>query len=160
MKKVRYKKIITIIVIVVSVVLPVYAILNFIFPLDFSQDYRAITGVENIIFQSSADCCYRRCFWGLGRTDVPALYEPHTVPESNREIEVEELRDYIGDVQVRQALFSPDGNYILYCEIEYGYKKSGLTDDEYCYYKVYDIETKEVTVLYGGYREWYNLDWQ
>lgn len=137
-------------------------IISLFFRLDFSQDYRAVTGVENILFQSNADrdSFYRRSFWGLERTDAPASYEPHNVIVSDRKMEPEAVKDHIGDIQVWQSVLSPDENYILYCEIEYNYKNTGVTDDEYCYYKVYNIETGEITVLYEAYREWYHLDWQ
>lgn len=160
MNRIRHNKIIITIIIATIAGLLAFAICNIFFRLDFSQDYRDIVGVENIIFQSNAqrDCFFKRCFWGLQRTDAPASYEPYNVIVPSRELET--VQDYVGDVPVRQAVPSPDGNYILYCEIEYDYKHSGLTDDEYCYYKVYNMETNEVVTLYEAYREWYNLDWR
>lgn len=157
----RRRKIFIALVIATIVAVQVFVICNLFLQMDFSQDYRAIAGVENIIFQSNAsrDTFYKRCFWGLKKTDVPAFYEPHNVIVPDWRLE--EMEGSIGDNRrIVQSVLSPDGNYILYCEIEYGYTDSGLTDDEYCRYKVYNVETEEVTELYGAYREWYNLYWE
>lgn len=128
-------------------------------PLDFSQDYKEITGVENIVFQPNGrrDLFYKRSFWGLERADAPAIA---IRPEDDEAVwEVGAFADMVESTSIRQAILSPDGNYVLYCELEYNYKNSGLTDDEYCYYKVYDIATGEVVTIYSGYKEWYNLGW-
>lgn len=128
-------------------------------PVDFSREYRKIPDVENIIFKPSgqSDRYYKRCIWGLGRTEAPAQFRQYQsvqhIPEA-----LQDMAD--NGNQVCQAVFSPDGKYILYSEIAYNYKNSGLTDDEYCYYKIYNIETKETVTIYQAYREWYNLDWQ
>ncbi len=63
------------------------------------------------------------------------------------------------DNEIRQSIYSPDKKYILYCEIEYDHYKTGITDDEYCYYRVYEIETDQITTIYQAYREWYDLAW-
>ena len=71
-----------------------------------------------------------------------------------------ELLDCINtENKIRQSIYSPDKKYILYCEIEYGYNGTGITDDEYCYYRVYEIETGNIITIYQAYREWYNLFW-
>ncbi|MBD5453613.1 MAG: hypothetical protein HDR30_04700, partial [Lachnospiraceae bacterium] len=73
-----------------------------------------------------------------------------------------ELLDSIDtENEIRQSVYSPDKKYILYCEKEYNYTKSDMTmtDDEYCYYRVYVIDTKEIITIYQGYREWYDLLW-
>lgn len=61
---------------------------------------------------------------------------------------------------ISQAIGFPDGRYILYCEIVHNYYKTDMSDDEYCYYRVYDIETGTIVTIYAGYRQWFDLDWQ
>lgn len=128
-------------------------------PLDFSQEYRNAPNVENIIFQSNRqrDKFYIRCFWGLRKTKTPMDFESY-----QSDVTIKNLLGNIVDErnQIRQAVVSPDGNYILYCEIQSGYKKTGLTDDEYCYYRVYNTKTSEIVTIYQGYQEWYNLGYR
>lgn len=149
-------------IIIAAIVTPIVALILFwilVFtPLDFSQDYKEIPGVENIVFQPNGrqNQFYKRTFWGLERTDAPAT---PISSEDDAVWEIDAFKDLAESISVRQAIFSPDGNYILYCELEYNYTNSGLTDDEYCYYKVFDITTGEVIQIYGGYKEWYNLAW-
>lgn len=127
------------------------------YPLCFSQEYRKIEDVENIVFRRWQDNYYRRFFWGLGTVKVPENLSRNEV--GTEEIEV--LEDVIGEKnEISQAIYSPDGNYILYCEIELGTRDIGLTDDEHCYYRVYNKNTGEVITVYDAYREWYDLYWQ
>ena len=129
-------------------------------PLDFSQNYRKIPGIENIVFERNGwkEKCYRRCFWGLKGMEDPRVDNPDNLHESDSSLYV--LHDLIDtDNVIRQSLYSPDMEYILYCEIEYDHTQSGMTDDEYCYYRVYDIRSGKNTMIYQGYREWYNLFW-
>lgn len=127
---------------------------------DFSQEYRNIPSVERIVFQANGkvNSFYKRCFWGLKSVDEPNSFAQNNIIISDSEWDV--LQKLVGRNEIREALLSLDGNYILYCEIEYNYKKTGLTDDEYCYYRVYNIETEEVVTIYEAYREWYNLSWE
>lgn len=127
-------------------------------PLDFSQDYKEIPGIVNVVFQrNGSNNFYKRCLWGLERTDAPAT--PISSKDDEAVWEIDAFADLAEQTWIRQAILSPDGNYILYCELEYNYKNTGMTDDEYCYYKVFDIATGEVVTIYGGYKEWYNLGW-
>ncbi len=124
-------------------------------PLDFSQDYRTVQGIENIVFLNKRGC-YKRCFWGLKKTDdtVPADM-PHVSDESE-----DRLQDLIEiEHTLIQSVYSPNQDYILYCEIDYNHYNSGLTDDEYSYYKVYEMETGKVITVFQGYKNWYNLVW-
>ncbi len=70
---------------------------------------------------------------------------------------LEEIRE---KNEIWQAIYSPEGNYILYCEIEWGARGTELTDDEHCYYRVYNMATGEIVTIYDAYREWYELYWQ
>lgn len=53
-------------------------------------------------------------------------------------------------------VISPDGSSILYQEIK---SRSGMTDDEDCYYRILNLVTNEVTTIYSGYREWLGYIW-
>lgn len=135
-----------------------FQVLNIILPLDFSQDYRKVPGIERIVFRDNwSEVYYERCFWGLKKSSVP-VEEKHEIDATTLR-EMGALEDNISDHQIREAVLSPDGNYVLYCEKEYNYTGSGLTDDEYCYYQVYSIDSGETVIIYGGYKEWYDLYW-
>ena len=136
-----------------------YSGTKFLLPIDISQDYKNVQNVENIIFkQNWKQQCYKRCFWGLEKIEYPQSNSSEILCESDDSIY--ELQDYIEtDNEIRQSIYSPDKKYILYCEIEYDYNHSGITDDEYCYYRVYETETDTVVTIYQAYKEWYNLPW-
>lgn len=128
------------------------------FHIDLSQDYRKIDGVENIIF-CRQEQSYKRSFWGLKGID-----EQIELPEQEQRAkkalakELEQMLDCENTVDM--AVSSPDGRYILYCEIDYNHYKSDMTDDEYCYYRIYDTDTKKIVTVYKGYREWFDLFWK
>ena len=128
-------------------------------PFNISQDYLKVHGVENIIFEHNwKHQCYKRCFWGLKKTEYPQVADSDILCESDDSMN--KLSDLLDtDNEIHQSVYSSDEKYILYCEIEYNYMKSGMTDDEYCYYRVYDIETDQIITIYQGYREWYDLLW-
>lgn len=136
-----------------------YSGAKFFLPFDISQDYKTVQDVENIIFEQNwKHQCYKRCFWGLEKIEYPQSNPSEILCESDDSIY--ELQDHIEtDNEIRQSIYSPDKKYILYCEIEYDYNHSGITDDEYCYYRVYEIETDTVVTIYQAYKEWYDLLW-
>lgn len=141
-------------------ILFLYVFANAFLLLDFSQDYRKIPNIEKVIFQRHrlSNIYYKRCFWGLCKSEPPVEFKPYhsDIPV----LGIETLKDIIGEHnEIGQAVISPDSNYILYCELEYDYYNSGMTDDEYCYYRVYDVNTKEIITIYQGYKEWYNIGW-
>lgn len=130
---------------------------KFFFRLDFSQDYVKVQGVENIIFERNGwGKCYKRCFWGLKQVKNFKVNIPNNLHESDSS-----KYDLVinTDNLVRQSIYSPDKKYILYSEIQSNYKKTGVTDDEYCYYRIYEITTGKIITIYQAYREWYNLFW-
>lgn len=131
-----------------------------VLPVDFSQGYREINGVEGIVFnQNGTKGYYKRAFYGLKPIDQHLEFIKYK-GRSDCMAEIEALLSYIYcENKIHQAVISPDGKYILYCEIEYDYMRSGITDDEYCYYRVYDIENDKIITVYKGYREFYNLNW-
>lgn len=61
---------------------------------------------------------------------------------------------------VERIVFSPDDKYVLYYEKEYGVNGGYSSDEEYCYYKVIDIETGEQYTIYAGYRQWFDVYWE
>lgn len=136
-----------------------YSGIKFFLPFDISQDFRKVQGIENIIFgRSWGQQCYKRVFWGLQRIEDSQTDYSEICWESDDSMH--ELLDCIDtDNSIRQSVYSPDKKYILYCEIEYNYTKSDVTDDEYCYYRIYEIETGKIITIYQAYKEWYNLAW-
>lgn len=111
---------------------------------DFTQDYRKIDSVEKIIFTNNwTKKSYCRSFWGLQECKT-----------GNQDSFKDEWFDE------NRTVYSPDGKYFLYVEVEYNYYNSTLTDDEYCYYKVKDLETGEEVTVYQGYRQWYAFHWE
>ncbi len=126
-------------------------------PLDFSQDYRAVQGIENVVFwRDWNEQCYRRCFWGLQKTDDTIPTDKPYVSDASWD----RLRDLVEiEHTLHQSIYSPNQDYILYCEIDYDFNHSGTTDDEYCYYKVYEMETGKIIPVFQGYRQWYSLLW-
>lgn len=144
-------------VLVVFVITLMYDMTKRILGLDFSQSYRKIKGIENIVFrQNWGKKLYKRHFWGLGQAGKTIKFSEH-----NKLEQIGELMYYIdSENDIAQAIGSPDGRYILYCEIVHNYYKTDMSDDEYCYYRVYDIETGTIVTIYAGYRQWFDLDWQ
>lgn len=115
-----------------------FSILRGALHLDFSQEYRQVDGVEKIRFQDKRDHkIYARTFWGL---------RPVGKDESSQ--------SNIQDVK------KMDDKYTLFCEKEYGVNGGYSTDEEYCYYKVVDIETGEQYTVYAGYRQWFDVYWE
>lgn len=128
-------------------------------PLDFSQDYLKVQGIEDIVFEKNGqEQFYKRCLWGLKK--IGTIQSNHQEQYSESDGSIDELMNYIDtDYEIRRSIYSPDKKYILYCEIEYDYSNSGMTDDEYCYYRVYEIETGKIITIYQAYRGWYYLYW-
>lgn len=96
---------------------------------------------------------YKRCFWGLRKiSDTQVDHTDICQAGAESDDSIIELQNLIKtEHTIDQSIYSPDKKYILYCEIKYGHQ--GITDDEYCYYRVYEIETGKMITLYQGYRE-------
>ena len=136
-----------------------YSGAKYFLPFDISQDYQKVQGVENIILRRNRDHqYYQRCFWGLQKFEFTQADDSAICLESDDSM-YELLNSIETDNKIRQSIYSPDRKYILYCEIEYDYNKTGITDDEYCYYRVYEIETDKIITIYQAYKEWYDLAW-
>ena len=124
------------------------------YTLCFSQEYHKMENVESIVFKSWDDKYYQRFFWGLGTVKMPEnLYRNEFSWE-----ELQELEDEIKPKnRISEAVYSTDGNYILYCEIE---RVGEYAGDEHCYYRVYNKKTGEIITIYDAYKEWYELYWK
>ena len=127
--------------------------------LDFSQEYHKVEGADKIRFLDNwSGKVYGRSFWGLRpvgqKKDEPSGGYRETVKDSA--LSIEQFSQY----EVKQVELSPDGRYILYCEIEYSVNGGYSTDEEYCYYRVIDRENGEQYTIYSGYREWYQVYWK
>ncbi len=162
-------------------------LVKYAFKLYPSQAYRKIEDAGQIVFWdrdylNSKSIPYRRGFWGLKsihgsmekvtENNDEYDYSVYDVSESGRQVAYYDnahseicLYDTETDDEkcvekvnnsVEQIVFSPNEKYILYKEIEYG---GEMTDDEYCYYKIINIENQETVTIYQGYREWYDLQW-
>ena len=126
--------------------------------IDLSQNYRKVEGVEDIIF-CSHNQLYKRTFWGLKAID--GQMDLTNQDKEEQKARIEELKQFIHCENIIDAAIpSADGRYILYREINANYFKSDMTDDEYCYYRIYDTNTKKIITVYKGYREWFDLSWQ
>lgn len=160
--------------------------MKYVFHLDLSQEYRQVEAIGQLRFRSSWDeKVYIRYLFGLRpiekRDDVPKQEKPtlawldtsvYDVTDSggqaawydwkedkiflgNVEGEVQDSFDVLYDCE--RLAFSPDGRYLLNYEIEYG---GEITDDEYCYYRVIDLEDGTQYTVYSGYREWFFVYWE
>ncbi len=129
-------------------------------PYDFSQEYRQIEGYENIVFRDNGteqDFC--RSIWGLTvRNHSDGFTEHRSIDKNSNAYKILEEHTDLADTFVKQIVFSPDGNYILY--VESVYRGTGVTDDEDVYYRVYDIKNDTVVTIYSGHRAFLLVDWQ
>ena len=139
-KEILLISLLSLVVIVVASLL-LFPMVKMALHLDFSQEYRKVEGADRIRFRDNwSGKVYSRSFWGLRPVG-----------------EVEEIYDTQNSVS--QPVISPDGRYLLFCEIEYGMNGGYSTDEEYCYYRVIDRENGEQYTIYSGYREWYQVYW-
>lgn len=112
--------------------------MKYVFHLDFSQEYRQVEAADRIRFwDGQSGKVYKRSAFGLRpigkQENIPADEEP---------------------------TLSPDGRYLLFCEIEYGVNGGYSTDEEYCYYRVTDLQSGTQYTVYSGYREWFLVYWE
>lgn len=157
--------------------------------LDFSQDYRKVQTAGQIRFRDNGSGkVYKRCVWGLRPVercaespaeekppvswldtsvyDVTASgglvvwydWEEDAIFLGNAEGEIQKRIDvlYHGE----KLAFSPDEKLLLYYEQEWGWSGGGITDDEYCYYRVIDLQDGTQHTIYEGYREWFQVYWE
>ena len=157
--------------------------------LNFSQEYRKVQAAEQIRFRDAwSGKVYKRYVLGLkpvGRCekspeeekplvswldtsvyDVTASgelvawydWEEDGVFLGNAEGEIQKKFDvmYHGE----ELAFSPDENYLLFYEQQWGWSGGYTTDDEYCYYRVNDLENGTQYTVYEGYREYWQVYWE
>lgn len=157
--------------------------------LDFSQEYRKVQAAEQIRFRDAwSGKVYKRYVLGLkpvGRReespeeekppiswldtsvyDVTASgelvawydWEEDAVFLGNAEGEIQKKIDvmYHGE----ELAFSPDENYLLFYEQQWGWSGGYTTDDDYCYYRVIDLEDGTQYTIYSGYREYWQVYWE
>lgn len=157
--------------------------------LNFSQEYRKVQAAEQIRFRDDwSGKVYKRYVLGLkpvGRCeecpeeekqsvswldtsvyDVTASgelvawydWEEDGVFLGNAEGEIQKKFDvmYHGE----ELAFSPDENYLLFYEQQWGWSGGYTTDDEYCYYRVIDLENGTQYTVYEGYREYWQVYWE
>ncbi|MFG6339077.1 MAG: hypothetical protein K1W31_11785 [Lachnospiraceae bacterium] len=160
--------------------------MKYVFHLDFSQEYRQVKEISQLRFWKSWDeKVYIRYPFGLRpiekREDVPeqekpmlswldgGVYDVTDFGESvawydwkkdavfigNAQGEIQKTFEVVYDVE--KLAFSPDERYLLVYEIDY---RGEITDDEYCYYRVIDLENGTQYTVYAGYREWFRVYWE
>lgn len=165
------------------------AMMRYVFHMDLSQDYRKVEAVDQLRFwQYRGRKVYIRYPLGLRliekdkeiweeekpdllwlETDVydvtaagdqAAWYDwkEDKVFLGSAEGEVEESFDVLYDVE--KLAFSPDSKYLLVYEIEYGVYGGQEMDEEYCYYRVIDLEDGTQHTVYSGYRQWFWVYWE
>lgn len=165
------------------------AVLRMSLHLNFSQEYRKVQAAEQIRFRDAwSGKVYKRYVLGLkpvGRCeespeeekpsvswldtsvyDVTASgelvawydWEEDGVFLGNAEGEIQKKFDvmYHGE----ELAFSPDENYLLFYEQQWGWSGGYTTDDEYCYYRVIDLEDGTQYTVYEGYREYWQVYWE
>lgn len=158
--------------------------MKYVFHLDFTQDYRQVDEIGQLRFWDRSGKVYIRYPFGLRpiekREDVPEQEKPalfwldtniYDVMDSGGLVALYDWRGskiFLGstDGEVRESFdvaydvkmlaFSPEGRYLLVYEIDY---RGGITDDEYCYYRVIDLEDGVWYTVYAGYREWFRVYW-
>lgn len=157
--------------------------------LDFSQEYRKVQAAEQIRFRDNWNGkVYRRCVWGLklvGRCEEDPEEEPPPVSWLDTSVydvtasgelvawyDWEEdavfLGNADGEIQKKfdvmyhgeKVTFSPDENYLLFYEQQWNWSGSDMTDDEYCYYRVIDLEDGTQYTIYSAYREYWQVYWE
>lgn len=159
--------------------------MKYVFHLDFSQEYRQVDEIGQLRFWDRSGKVYIRYPFGLRpiekREDVPEQEKPalfwldtniYDVMDSGGLVAWYDWRGskiFLGstDGEVRESFdvaydakmlaFSPDGRYLLVYEIDY---RGEITDDEYCYYRVIDLEDGTWYTVYAGYREWFRVYWE
>lgn len=157
------KKINAILIAIFSIVVILFVLYGMIlylsqFHLDLSQEYRSIDGYDNIVFKDNRNTqCFHLCAWGLVKTKNTDGFADHRNPDQASS-EYQLIVEKSNAEHVWQVVPSPDGKYILY--VEKKYSGSGITDDEYVYYKVYSVDDGTTVTVYSGYRQYLLVDWK
>lgn len=157
--------------------------------LNFSQEYRKVQAAEQIRFRDAwSGKVYKRYVLGLkpvGRCEEDPEEEPPPVSWLDTSVydvtasgelvawyDWEEdavfLGNAEGEIQKRidvmyhgeKLAFSSDENYLLFYEQQWGWSGGYTTDDEYCYYRVIDLEDGTQYTVYEGYREYWQVYWE
>lgn len=157
--------------------------------LNFSQEYRKVQAAGQIRFRNALNGkVYKRYVLGLkpvGQCKESLEEEPppvswldtsvYDVTESGElvawydwEEDAVFLGNAEGEIQKRidvmyqgvKLAFSPDENYLLFYEEQWGWSGAYMTDDDYCYYRVIDLEDGTQYTVYEGYREYWQVYWE
>lgn len=157
--------------------------------LNFSQEYRKVQAAEQIRFRNALNGkVYKRYALGLksaGQCEESPEEEQmpvswldtsvYDVTESGElvawydwEEDAVFLGNAEGEIQKRidvmyqgvKLAFSPDENYLLFYEEQWGWSGGYMTDDDYCYFRVIDLEDGTQYTVYEGYREYWQVYWE
>lgn len=165
------------------------AVLRMSLHLNFSQEYRKVQAAEQIRFRDDwSGKVYKRYVLGLkpvGRCEKSpeeekplvswldtSVYDVTASGELVAWYDWEEDGVFLGNVEGEiqkkfdvmyhgeELAFSPDENYLLFYEQQWGWSGGYTTDDEYCYYRVIDLEDGTQYTVYEGYREYWQVYWE
>lgn len=165
------------------------AVLRMSLHLNFSQEYRKVQAAEQIRFRDDwSGKVYKRYVLGLkpvGRCEKSpeeekplvswldtSVYDVTASGELVAWYDWEEAAVFLGNVEGEiqkkfdvmyhgeELAFSPDENYLLFYEQQWGWSGGYTTDDEYCYYRVIDLENGTQYTVYEGYREYWQVYWE
>ncbi len=167
----------------------VSAMMRYVFHLELSQDYRKVEVADQLRFwEGWSRKVYIRYSLGLRpidkREDVPEeekptlswletdVYDITAAGDQAAWYDWKEDKIFLGNVEgeiqdsfdvlytVEELAFSPDSKYLLVYEIEYGVYGGQEFDEEYCYYRVIDLEDGTQHTVYSGYRQWFFVYWE
>ena len=157
--------------------------------LNFSQEYRKVQVAEQIRFRNAwSGKVYKRYALGLksvGQCEESPEEEPPPVSWLDTSVydvtasgelvawyDWEEDAVFLGNAEgeIRKRIdvmyhgeklaFSADENYLLFYEEQWNWSGSDMTDDEYCYYRVIDLEDGTQYTIYSAYREYWQVYWE
>lgn len=157
--------------------------------LNFSQEYRKVQAAEQIRFRNALNGkVYKRYVLGLkpvGQCEESPEEEPPPVSWLDTSVydvtasgelvawyDWEEDAVFLGNAEgeIRKRIdvmyhgeklaFSADENYLLFYEEQWNWSGSDMTDDEYCYYRVIDLEDGTQYTIYSAYREYWQVYWE
>lgn len=95
----------------------------------------------------------------LNKIEKPSNFRSYVSAEHTEEMSF--VKQHAGDVgNLTQAVFSPDKQSILFSTVVYNYDGSDPENDEFCFYYVMDINTQKPSLLFKGFRQWYEIDWR
>lgn len=137
-----------------------FVIICFILYYTKRDSYDALNDQAGMLFKNYQSESYFK--YGnsmLFKIEKPSNFNSYVSSEHTEEIDF--VRHHSGKTgNLTQAVFSPDRQYILFSTVVYNYDGSDPENDEYCFYYVMDVNTGKPSLLFKGFRQWYEIDWR